>query len=99
MWILHNVDALAADMELVVSLLYIVSLSVDVATTIQFASVNCVPRLVPPARVHHLAAIKTNNKPFAVSQLSIEHQDLPRALRCIALVPGSKHVVSDNSMM
>ena len=94
--ILHNVDALAADVELAVSFLYIVSLGVDVATTAQFASVNGVPRLLQPlARVHHLAAIKTNYTFFVGSQLSIEQEDLPRALRCIARVPGSKYVVSD----
>ena len=59
--ILHNVDALAADVELDVSFLYIVSLGVDVATTAQFASVNGVPILLQPlARVHHLAAIHTD---------------------------------------
>ena len=73
-------DALAADVELVVSFLDIVALGVDVATTAQFASVNGVPRLLQPlARVHHLAAIKTDYTFFVGDQLSIEHQDLPRA--------------------
>ena len=93
--ILHNVDALAADVELAVSFLYIVSLGVDVATTAQFASVNGVPRLLQPlARVHHLAEIHTNYTFFVGAQLSIEHQDLPKALRFLARVHDSKYVVS-----
>ena len=55
---LHDVDALAADVDLVVSFLYIVSLGMDVATTTQLAIVGGVPsRLSSDQRVLHVAAV------------------------------------------
>ena len=51
--ILHNVDALAADVDLAVSFLYIVSLGVDIATKTQLAAVQGVPRRLSP---QHLLA-------------------------------------------
>ena len=56
---LRDVDALAADIALVVSFLYIVSLGVDVATTNQHATVRGVPsRFSSFHRVLHVAAVK-----------------------------------------
>ena len=95
---LHNVDALAADVDLAVSFLYIVSLGVDVSTRTQLATVMGFPRrLSSLQRVQHEAAVKTKSTFFVGSRLRTEEEDVHRALSTIAGSPGSKYVVSKKS--
>ena len=92
---LHNVDALSADVDLVVSFLYIVSLGVDVSTTTQLAAaMGCPRRLSSLQRVRHVAAVSTKFTFFVGSRLRIEEEDVLKALSLIARTPGSKYVVS-----
>ena len=93
--LLHDVDALAADVDLVVSFLYIVSFGVDVATTAQLATVRGVPsRLSSLQLVQHVAAVKDKFTFFVGEQLRREGREVYRALGYIVGRPKSKYSVS-----
>ena len=92
---LHDVDALAADVDLVVSFLYMVSLGMDVATITQLAIVRGVPsRLSSDQRVLPVAAVKTEYTFFVGAELRREGPDFYQALSFIADSPRSKYSVS-----
>jgi hypothetical protein len=93
----HDVDMLAADVDLAVSFLYIVSLGVEITTKTQLAAVQRDPRRLSPLQcVRHIPAL-TQKTTFCVGpRVSIEQEDVRRALERIARAPGSKFVVSKN---
>ena len=82
-------------MDRAVSLLYIVSLGVDITTQAQLAAVNNVPqRLSPQNCVRHVPA-KKNEIAFCVHpRLDREHRDVLQALKRIARAQGSKFSVT-----
>ena len=92
---LHDVDEQAAEVDRAVSLLYIVSLGVDITTQAQLAAVNNVPqRLSPQNCVRHVPA-KKNEIAFCVDpRLDREHKDVRQALKRIARAQGSKFSVT-----
>ena len=92
---LHAVDALAADVDLAVSFLYIVSLGMDVATTTQLATVEGAPsRLSSDQRELHVAAVNDEYTFFVGAELRREGPELHQALCYIADSPRSKYSVS-----
>ena len=96
--ILHDVDALAANVDLAVSFLYIVSLGVDITTTAQLVAVQGYPRQFPPSHcVRHVPASGGAVKLCVEPKLVEEHRDVYNALRRIARVSGSKCSVSKTS--
>ena len=92
---LHDVDALAASEDLAVSLLYIVSLGVDVCTKTQLSAVRGRPRHLPPQHCMRHVPAMTEEVTFHVEQrFVIEHAVAHRALLRIARAPRSKFTVS-----
>ena len=96
--LLHDVTALAADVDLAVSFLYIVLLGVDITTHKQLLAAQGVPRhLSSQQRMRHVAANKQKVAFCVGPRLRIEHEDVGRALRRIAALPASKFIVSPSS--
>jgi len=99
--ILHDVDALAANVDLVVSFLYIVSIGVDVATSTQLSAAKGRPTCIPLQHcVRHIPAMAEQplaRKFFVGARLLVEHADVHTALRRLARRPGSKFVLSETS--
>ena len=93
----HDVVVLAADVDLAVSFLYIASLGVEITTKTQLAAAKGDPRRLSPLQcVRHIPAL-TQKTIFCVGpRVSIEQEDVRRALERIARAPGSKFVVSKN---
>ena len=93
--ILHDVDALAGSLDLVVSLVYIVSLGLDITTQRHLDAAGGVPRnLQPLACVRHVPAKETALTFRVGARLVLEHADVHRALRRIQHSPKSKFKVS-----
>ena len=93
--ILHDVDALAADVDLAVSFLYIVLRGVDVATQTQLAAVQGFARHLEPKHcVRHVAAPAETVTLCVGQRLKIEQEEVHRALERIAREPASKLTVS-----
>ena len=92
---LHDLDVLAADEDLAVSFLYIVSLGLEITTKAQLAAAQGDPsRLSRLQKVRHIPLL-TQETTFCVSQrMSIEQEGVRSALKRIARVPGSKFDVS-----
>ena len=93
--ILHNVEALAADVGLAVSFVYIVSLGLDITTQQQLDAVRGVPGdLQPLACLRHEAA-KAQKLTFRVgARLALDQPDVLRAIRRIAQSAHSKFTVA-----
>ena len=92
---LHDLDVLAADVDLAVSFLYIVSLGLEITTKTLLAAVQGDPgRLSRLQRVQHIPALKQKTTFCVGERLSIEQEGVRRALKRIARVPGSQFVVS-----
>ena len=87
--LLHDVDALAAEVDLAVSVFYIVSLGVDITTQTQLAAVQGSPRrLAVQHCVRHVSASGEKEVRFCVGpRLAVEAPDVQRALRRIARAP------------
>ena len=89
--LLHDVSSLAADEDLTVSFLYIVSFGVAVITAAQFEAAQCNPKRISPEQIaHHSPALR---QPLAVvvgDSLATEHPDVRRAFRRVAKADGSK---------
>ena len=96
--ILHDLDALAATVDLAVSLLYIVSFGVTTTTKTQLAAVQGVPRRLSPQHcVRHVPA-QAKKVTFCVGpRLSVEHEDVQKALQRIARAPSSSFILSKTS--
>ena len=89
--ILHDAGALAADVDIAVSFLYVVALGVDVVTETQLAAVNYVPgRLSPSQYLRHARACETRATLSVGERLDVESPAVRAALRRIARSPGSK---------
>ena len=92
--ILHDVQALAADEDLALSLLYIVLLGKDVSTTAQLSVVHGRPRqLTLQDCVRHEPAIARHETLFTSARFAIEHGTLHRALKELARKRGSHTTV------
>ena len=90
--ILHNVEALAADVDLAVSFLYIVSLGLDITAQQQLGAVRGVPsNLQPLACVRHVPA-KAEKRTFRLGARL--QPDVRRAFRRIERSAHSKFKVS-----
>jgi hypothetical protein len=91
----HDVDVLAADVDLAVSFHYIASLGLEITTKTQLAAAQGDPRRLSPLQcVRHIPAL-TQKKNFCVGpRVSIEQEDVRRALERIARADGYKFVVS-----
>ena len=74
---LHDVDMLAADVDLAVSFLYIVALGLEITTKTQMAAVQGDPRRLKPQQcVRHTPAL-TQNTTFCVgARVKIEQEDV-----------------------
>ena len=96
--ILHDVDALAVAVDLVVSLLYIVSFGVITTTKTQLAAVQGSPkRLSPQHCVRHVPA-RIQKVTFCVGpRLSVEEESVRQALGRIARAPASNFILSKKS--
>ena len=96
--ILHDVDALAVAVDLVVSLLYIVSFGVITTTKTQLAAVQGSPkRLSPQHCVRHVPA-RIQKVTFCVGpRLSVEQESVRQALGRIARAPASNFILSKKS--
>ena len=94
--ILHNVDALAADVDLAVSFLYTVSLGVSITTNTQLAAVEGDPKRLSPRHCVRRVTAKLQKVSFSVGQrLIIETKDVHSAMRRISRAPGSKFTVAE----
>ena len=83
--ILHNVDTLAADVDLAVSFLYIASLGFSVATSTQLATVQGAPNILSTQRfVRHVSALRKMYSFCVGPRLKVAQEDMHRALCCIA---------------
>ena len=93
--ILHDVDALAGSLHLVVGLLYIVSLGLDITTQKHLDAARGVPRnLSPLACVRHVPAMETSLTFQVGERLLLEQPDVHKALRRIMRSPKSKFHLS-----
>ena len=93
--LLHDVDALAANVDLAVSFLYIVLLGAVVAAKAWLSSVQGVPRRLASQHCVHHARAGTQTLTFFVGErLRLEQADVHTALRRIARMPGSKITLS-----
>ena len=95
--ILHDADALARSPDLVVCLLYMVSLGLDITTQKQWGAARGVRNLQPLACVRHVPLCRPANgetKFFRLgSRLKTEQQEVSKAFRRIMLSPNSKFIV------
>ena len=84
--ILHDAGALAADVDVAVSYLYVVALGVDVVTETQLAAVGYVPgRLSSTQYLRHARACETTSATLTVAdRLDVECPAVRAALRRIA---------------
>ena len=97
--ILHDVDAMAADVSLAVSFLYIASLGLDVATNTHMSVVQGHPGRIPVQHcARHVPQMKHRVHVRFGERLDIEHADVRRALRRLARVLGSKFMLSKSSV-
>ena len=95
---LHDVDRLAAEVDLAISFLYIVSLGVDITTQTQLAAVQGVPgRLSPQHCVRHVPAMETEVTFCVDPRLVLEQKDVQKALRRIARAPNSEFTLTKKS--
>lgn len=87
--LLHDVDALAAEVDLAVSVFYIVSLGVGITTQTQLADVQGSPRRLDVQHcVRHVSASGLKEVRFCVGpRLAVEAPDVHSALRRIARAP------------
>ena len=93
---LHDADALAGSQDLVVCLLYIVSLGLTITTQKHWGAARGVaPNLQPLACVRHVAAKTTDTRFRVGTRLEIEQTDVHKALRRIMRSPNSKFDVKE----
>ena len=93
--ILHDMDALAADVDLFVSFLYIVFLGLDVVTKTQLAAAQGSPKRLEAKHCVRHVATQAQRVTFCVGRrLQIEHEDVHRALTRIARMPLSRFTVT-----
>ena len=97
--VLHDLDKLAANVDLAICFLYIVSLGLTTTTKSLLAAVEGIPkRLSPQQCVRHVSAAKALKVTFCVGpRLSVEHPKVQIALHRIARAPASKFILSKNS--
>ena len=89
--IFHDVPALTANEDLAISLLYIVLLGLEVATTTQLSASGGKPRSIPTASCQRHVPAMLQRMVFCLgARLVIEHPDVHRALRRVASAPKSK---------
>ena len=89
--IFHDVPALTANEDLAISLLYIVLLGLEVATTTQLSASHGKPRNIPTASCQRHVPAMLQKMVFCLgARLVIEHPDVHRALRRVASTPKSK---------
>ena len=89
--IFHDVPALTANEDLAISLLYIVLLGLEVATTTQLSASHGKPRSIPTASCQRHVPAMLQKMVFCLgARLVIEHPDVHRALRRVASAPKSK---------
>ena len=89
--IFHDVPALTANEDLAISLLYIVLLGLEVATTRQLSASHGKPRSIPTASCQRHVPAMLEEIVFCLgARLVIEHPDVHRALRRVASAPKSK---------
>ena len=89
--IFHDVPALTANEDLAISLLYIVLLGLEVATTTQLSASHGKPRNIPTASCQRHVPAMLQKMVFCLgARLVIEHPDVHRALRRVASAPKSK---------
>ena len=95
--ILHDAGALEQSPDLVVCLLYIVSLGLDITTQKQWDAARGVRNLQPLACVRHVPLCRPANgetKFFRLgSRLKTEQQEVSKAFRRIMRSPNSKFIV------
>ena len=88
--ILHDVIALAADVDLAVSVFYVVAFGAAVVTATHFVAAHCSPWRVPPQHIaYHVPALKTKFAFALGDRLATEHPDVRRALKRVTSTPGS----------
>ena len=89
--LLHDVAKVAVDIDLAVSLFYIVTFGKDVITEAQFEAVHRDPRRVHPQQVtRHVPALKNSEVKFALARrIEVEYIDVRRALQRAKLANGS----------
>ena len=93
--LLHDVDALAAEVDLAVSVFYIVSLGVDITTQTQLPAVQGFPRrLAVQHCVRHVSASGEKVRFCVGPRLVVEGPAEHRALRRIERAPTSTFSVS-----
>ena len=89
--VLQDVGALAADVDIAVSFLYVVALGVDVVTEAQLAAASYVPpRLSPTQYLRHARPCEKSATLLVGAKLDVESPAVRAALRLIASAPGSK---------
>ena len=89
--IFHDVPALTANEDLAISLLYIVLLGLEVATTTQLSASHGKPTSIPTASCQRHVPAMLQKMVFCLgARLVIEHPDVHRALRRVASAPKSK---------
>ena len=89
--ILHDVGALAADVDLAVSFLYVVTRGIDVVTESQLASASFCPGRLSPSQCVRRAPALAHRVTFSIGEgLDVERPDVRAALRRIARAPGSR---------
>ena len=92
---LHDLDVLAADEDLAVSFLYIVSLGLEITTKTLLAAAQGNPtRLSRLQCVRHIPALTQKMTCCFRQRMTIEHERVRNALKRIARAPESKFRVS-----
>ena len=96
--ILHDVQALAADEDLAVSLLYIVLLGKDVTTIAQLSVVQGRPSKLPLQDcMRHAPAMARHETLLTSTRFAIEHRTVHRVLRELARRLGSHLTVEEDA--
>ena len=89
--VLHDVGALAADVDIAVSFLYVVALGVDVVTETQLAAASYVPRRLSPKQyLRHARACEKSATLRVGKKLDVESPAVRTALGRIARAPKSE---------
>ena len=92
---LHDVDALAASVDLAVSFFYIASLGLDVVTKTHLVAAQGHPDRIPlHHRMRHVPASGRREVLYFGPGLAVEHPEVRAAARRVARAAGSKLAVS-----
>ena len=93
--ILHDLERLAADADLAISFLYIVSLGLNVVTQARLVTAKGIPRNLLPHHCTRHVPTYNQQKLFCLGpRLRLEQEDVCSALRRIARAPNSKFSLS-----